>query len=94
MSYTQDQAELVSLQALGWLSTQDDLLMTFIGATGSDLDDVRNRASDPEFLASVVDFILMNDDWVRGFCDEQNLAYDKLQHIRMALPGGSLPNWT
>ena len=94
MTYTQDQAELVAIQALGWLSGQDDLLMTFIGATGSDLDDVRNRASYPEFLASVMDFILMNDDWVRGFCDEQKLPYDAIQPIRMALPGGALPNWT
>ncbi len=94
MTYTQDQAELVALQALGWLSAQDDLLMTFIGATGSDLDDVRKRASDPEFLASVMDFILMDDDWVRVFCDEQKLPYDAIQPIRMALPGGALPNWT
>jgi len=41
-----------------------------------------------------MDFILMNDDWVRGFCDEQKLPYDAIQPIRMALPGGALPNWT
>lgn len=94
MRYSKDQAELIAIQALGWLSAQDDLMMTFLGATGSGLDDVRKRAGDPEFLASVMDFILMDDDWVRGFCDAQTLSYDAVQHIRMALPGGSLPNWT
>lgn len=94
MQFTKDQAELIALQALGWLSAQDDLMMTFLGATGSGLDDVRERAGDPEFLASVMDFILMDDDWVRGFCDTQDLSYDTVQPVRMALPGGALPNWT
>lgn len=94
MSYSAQQAEVIAIQALGWLSEQDDLLMTFLGATGSGLDDVRDRAGDPEFLASVMDFILMNDDWIRGFCDERSLPYDAIQHIRMVLPGGALPNWT
>lgn len=94
MRYNKDQAELIAIQALGWLSAQDDLMMTFLGATGSGLDDVRARAGDPEFLASVLDFILMDDDWVRGVCDAQNLPYDAMQSVRMALPGGALPSWT
>lgn len=94
MRYSTDQAEIIAIQALGWLSNQDDLMMTFLGATGSGLDDVRNRAADPEFLASVMDFILMDDTWITDFCDAQSMPYDAIQHIRMALPGGSLPNWT
>ena len=94
MSYSKDQAEVMAIKALGWLSAQDDLMMTFLGATGAGLDDVRTRASDPDFLASVMDFILMDDDWIRAFCDQQSLSYDAIQHIRMALPGGALPNWT
>lgn len=94
MSYSTSQAEVIAIQALGWLSDQDDLLMTFLGATGSGLDDVRERAGDPEFLASVMDFLLMDDEWIKGFCDTQSLSYEAVQHIRMALPGGTLPNWT
>ena len=94
MTFTNDQAELIAIHALGWLSSQDDLMMTFLGATGSDLDDLRIRASDAEFLASVIDFILMNDEWVTGFCDHEKLAYEKLQYVRMALPGGATANWT
>jgi len=94
MRYTKDQAELIAIQALGWLSAQDDLMMTFLGATGSGLDDVKERAGEAEFLASVMDFILMDDDWIKTFCDDYTLPYDAPQHIRMALPGGSLPNWT
>jgi len=94
MSYSKDQAELAAIQALGWLSDQDDLLMTFLGATGSNIDDLRSRAGDPEFLASVMDFILMDDEWVRGYCDAQHLSYEKVQYIRMALPGGDMPSWT
>jgi len=94
MAYTQASAELVAINALGWMAQQDDLLMAFLNQTGAGLDDVKARATDPEFLASVLDFLMMNDDWVTGFCDTQNLPYNDVYIIRQSLPGGALPNWT
>lgn len=89
-----EQAETVAIQALGWIAGEDDLLVTFLGATGSDVDDVKERAGDAVFLGSVLDFLLMDDAFVTGFCDAQRLPYETPMQARQALPGGDIPNWT
>jgi hypothetical protein len=87
-------AETVGLRALGWLAGNEDLLPVFLGATGARLDDLRAQASDPDFLGSVLDFLMMDDAWVVAFCDAEALAYDSVMRARGALPGGEQVNWT
>lgn len=94
MAPSRDSAETVALQALGWLAGQEELFPVFLGSTGASLDEVARRAAEPEFLASVLDFILMDDQWVMQFCDSAGLAYDRLLPLRALLPGGAGPNWT
>lgn len=90
----QDSAETIALQALGWLAASDDLLPVFLGATGACEADLRARAAEPEFLGSVLDFLMMDDAWVVAFCTEQGLAFDVPMMARAALPGGAQVNWT
>ena len=94
MTYGRENAETIALQALAWLVGNDDLLPTFMAATGIGMDDLRERAADADFLASVLDFILTDDTWVTGFCDAQSLPYDTLLATRQALPGGQQIHWT
>jgi hypothetical protein len=89
-----DAAEALAIQALGWIAGSDDLMGTFMGATGASVDDVRAQASDPAFLGSVLDFLLMDDAWVTGFCDASGFDYQRPMIARQLLPGGELPNWT
>ena len=90
---TEDQAAVVALGALAWLA-QNDLLDTFQSTTGADRETIRAAADDPAFLGAILDFALMNDDWVRGICDAQALPYERLLAARTALPGGDAPHWT
>ncbi len=90
----QEQAETIALQALGWLAGNDELLPVFLGATGSDANDMRARAQDTEFLGSVLDFMMNDDDWVVEFCDGAGLGYDQPMAARQGLPGGAQYNWT
>jgi hypothetical protein len=87
-------AETIALQALGWLVGNDDLCPTFLGATGSSVDDLRARATDPAFQASVLEFITMDDAWVMSFCETVNIAYDQPLMARYALPGAEAVHWT
>lgn len=87
-------AETVALQALGWLAGQDELFGQFLGATGASADSVAAAAGRPEFLAAVMDFLLMEDAWVIGFCDAAGLGYGVPMQVRMALPGGQMTHWT
>jgi hypothetical protein len=94
MTLTRNTAEIVALQALGWLVGNEDLLPVFMGATGAAEGDLRGAAQDPVFLGSVLDFILMDDAWVIGFCDAAGLPYTRLMEARQALPGGDTVHWT
>jgi len=94
MSNTSHAAETLALQALAWLVGNEELLPVFLGASGASEADLRSQAADPEFLGSVLDFLMMNDAWVISFCDAQGLAYESPMQARMSLPGGAQVNWT
>ncbi|WP_333815328.1 DUF3572 domain-containing protein [Tabrizicola sp.] len=87
-------AQVLALQALGWIAAEDELFPLFLGATGANLGDLRARAADPDFLAAVLDFLLQDDRWVVAFCDAQGQAYTAPQAARAALPGGAVVDWT
>lgn len=91
---SQDSAELLAIEALSWLVGNDDLLPVFLGATGASESDIRQRARDPEFLASVLDFLLMDDAWITGFCQSADYSFEFPMRARAALPGGAQVNWT
>lgn len=91
---TPERAETIALQALGWLAADADLCMSFLAATGASLDDVRLRAAEPAFLASILGFLTQNDDWIIGFCDTAGLGYDQPLRALYALPGSERVEWT
>lgn len=94
MNMQRELAETIGLQALGWLAGNDDLLAVFLGATGASGGDLRARASEPEFLGAVLDFLMLDDAWVMAFCDAGRLGYDVPMRARAALPGGQEIHWT
>lgn len=91
---TVGRAEEIALLALGWLAGNDELLPVFLGASGATLEDLRAGASEPSFLGSILDFLMMDDAWVIACCDSLQMPYEALQQARQTLPGGTLPNWT
>ena len=91
---TREMAEVLGLKALAWLVGHDDLRGVFLGATGLAQSDLADGAKDPAFLGQVLEFLMMDDAWVVGFCDAEGLAYEDPMQARALLPGGDLPNWT
>lgn len=87
-------AQTIALQALGWLVNNAALCPTFMGATGTSVDDLRGRAGDPDFQASVLEFLTMDDAWVVEFCDAVGLGYQDPLTARYALPGAEQVHWT
>ncbi len=94
MAVSRDMAETFALKALSWLAGQDDLLPVFMGASGVGQNDLRERAGDPEFLASVLDFLMMDDAWIVSACDALGVPYETPREARAALPGGQEVHWT
>ena len=89
-----NEAELLAIRALSWIAERDELASSFLGASGAAADDLRARASDPEFLGFVLDFMLSDEDALLGFAEDAGIPPDAPMRARAALPGGDLPNWT
>lgn len=90
----QELAETIALQALAWIAGDEDMLGNFCGATGTAPANLRAAAEDPEFLAGVLDFLILDDAWVEAFADSAGLSPDTPFRARSALPGGAAPHWT
>jgi len=89
-----ESAEIVAIQALGWLAGNDDLLPVFLAASGGSLDDLAARATESAFLIAVLDFVMNEDAWVIAFCDSCGLDYEAPGRARQMLPGGGRVHWT
>ncbi len=90
----QEAAQTVALQALTWILGDPATLEAFLGATGVSAGDLGARAREPEFHGAILDFLLMDDQWVIGFCDASGHAYTVPMAARTALPGGQQEHWT
>jgi hypothetical protein len=91
---SKDRAELLGVQALGWMAGRDDTLEAFLGAAGCAPDDLRTRAKEPEFLGFVLDFLLGDDAVLMAFCDDVRIRYEDPMKARAVLPGGDAWHWT
>jgi hypothetical protein len=91
---TPETAQIIALQALGWLAGNEDLCPVFLGASGGSVDDLRSQATNPAFQAAVLDFLTMDDEWVIAFCDSHDLKYDQPMMARHVLPGAEAVHWT
>ncbi len=94
MQLTPETAEILALKALAWLTSNEDLLPVFMGSTGVDADTLRAGAGTAEVQRSVLDFILLDDAWVIGFCDAHELEYPSVHAARQLLAGGEEYHWT
>jgi hypothetical protein len=91
---TPDRAQVLALQVMGWIASNDEIFPQFVAVTGAGPADFRARISDPDFLAAVLDFLMQDDRWVVAFCDAAGHPYDAPQAARLALPGGAETYWT
>lgn len=90
----QEQAEIVALQALGWLAGEEEALGTFLAQSGIGAEALRELAGSAEFLAAVMDFVLESDSRILSVAAAAGLPPEQLATVRAALPGGAPPHWT
>ena len=94
MNTQREAAETLALQAMAWLVADDDARAAFLAATGAGPGDLAAGAQHPEFLASVLDFLLGDDARIIAFCDSADLPYTAPLAARAWLPGGDATHWT
>lgn len=87
-------SETLAIRVLGFLASDETAMGSFLAACGGDLDMVRERAGDPEFLGFVLDHLLQDDSAVVAFAASEGIPPEDVLRARAALPGGDTPHWT
>lgn len=83
-----EQAEAVAVQALGFIAADPQLLPRFLAITGIEAQSIRHAASEPGFLAGVLQFILAHEPTLLRFSDESGIAPGEVGRALQALPTG------
>jgi hypothetical protein len=83
-------AEIVAIQALNFLASDPLRLGLFLAETGIGPETLRKSAADPQFLGSVLDFVLRDDLTVKAFAEASKLHPTNIAAAREALGD---PKW-
>jgi hypothetical protein len=83
-------AEIVAVQALGFIASEPERLGLFLAETGIGPETLRTAAADPQFLASVLDFVLRDDATVKAFASASQLHPTNIAAAREVLGD---PHW-
>jgi hypothetical protein len=83
-------AEIVAIQALSFIAGEPERLGLFLAESGIGPETLRNAASDPRFLASVLDFIMRDDATVKAFANVSQLHPTNIAAAHQALND---PDW-
>jgi hypothetical protein len=83
-------AETVAIQALSFLAGEPARLGRFLAETGLGPETLRGAAKSPEFLVSVLDFVLGDEAMVKEFARAHELKPSVVAAAREALGG---PTW-
>jgi hypothetical protein len=83
-------AEIVAVQALGFIAGEPERLGLFLAESGIGPETLRTAASDPQFLASVLDFVMRDDATVKAFAAASQLHPTNIAAAHQALND---PQW-
>ena len=83
-------AEIVAIQALSFLAGDSARLGAFLAETGIGPETLRQSATDPQFLISVLDFVMRDDATVKAFAEVSKLHPTNIAAARQVLGD---PHW-
>ena len=83
-------AEIVAIQALTFVAGDPERLGLFLAESGLGPETLRTAASNPQFLASVLDFVMRDDATVKAFADSVQLHPTNVAAARQVLGD---PDW-
>jgi hypothetical protein len=70
---TREAAEMLAIQALAFIAEEPERLNGFIAASGIALAQIRQAASEPGFLAGVLEHMLGNENLLLAFAQSSGI---------------------
>jgi hypothetical protein len=80
-----ERAEILGLEALGWLAAEPDALDKFLAGSGISGGELRDAAGSPGLTIALFDFLLANEPFLLGFCDASGSDAAAIHRARHAL---------
>jgi len=88
LSMTPDHAATLALKGLAFLVNSPEDLERFLNLSGARPNTLRERADEPEFLVSLLDFLLANEELLTGFSSDFDVDVRAVHMARHVLAGG------
>lgn len=85
-----EEAEIIGLNALGFLAVDGERLQRFMDLSGLDVAAIRAGATRPAFLGGILDHLLSDESLLLIFAEEQQLRPERIAQLRRKLPGASV----
>lgn len=85
-----EEAEIIGLNALGFLASDGERLQRFMDLSGLDVAAIRAGASSPAFLGGILDHLLSDESLLLIFAEEQQMRPERIAQLRRTLPGASV----
>ena len=82
-----EEAQTLALKALGFVAGSEGGLERLMELSGLDLGTLRARAGEPEVLASLLDFLLMDEGLLVDFCHGEAIDAKAVHMARYVLGG-------
>jgi len=83
--YTPEQAEILAIQALGYLADVHEELHRMMTATGMDIEAIKQSTQSREGLAGLLDYICQDESILLGFCEAVRIQPDEPMRALHAL---------
>jgi hypothetical protein len=83
--YSQENAEMLAVQALAFIAEDDGRLSGFIASTGIAVQSIRDATRDPDFLAAVLEHMLDDEKLLIAFANSAGIDPAEVARARQAL---------
>ncbi|MEM9630083.1 MAG: DUF3572 domain-containing protein [Pseudomonadota bacterium] len=87
-SLSVEEAQGIATEALLQLSRDPEQIGRFLAFSGIGPDVIRTAASEPGFLAGVLEFYMMDEPLLLAFCENAGIRPTMMAAARYALAGG------
>lgn len=85
-----EEAEIVAINAIGFLAADAERLQRFLDLSGLDVAAIRAGAASPAFLGGILDHLLGDESLLLVFAEDQQLRPERIAELRRKLPGAAV----
>jgi hypothetical protein len=85
-----EEAEILAINALGFLAADSERLQRFMDLSGLDVAAIRAGATSPTFLGGILDHLLGDESLLLIFAEDQQVKPERIAELRRKLPGAAV----